>query len=94
MPAPHSTQAFNARWGVRLFLLYSLCYLSFTLINAFFPEWAEWKPAGGVNLAIWWGMGLIGLAFVLAVIYGLLCRSEDEPRPRPPDGSRGGGAVP
>ncbi|MBX3423612.1 MAG: DUF485 domain-containing protein [Pirellulaceae bacterium] len=66
----------NTRLGLRLFLFYGVIYLAFALVNAFAPHWVEWQPAGGVNLAIWWGMGLIGLAFALALVYEQLCRSE------------------
>jgi hypothetical protein len=37
---------------------------------------------GGVNLAIWYGFGLIGGALVLALIYAWLCRepaTKDKP---------------
>lgn len=70
------SQDANARLGLVLFAIYSFFYLAFTLVNAFAPEWAEWQPAAGINLAIWWGFALIGLAFLLAVIYGLACKDE------------------
>ena len=65
----------NARWGLVLFGLYSLVYLSYVLITAFNSQLLADVKLGGVNLAIWFGMGLIGLALVLALFYAWLCRS-------------------
>ena len=69
----------NSRIGLVLFLFYCLLYVGFVLLNAFAPATMERTPIAGVNLAILYGFGLIIAAFVLAVIYGLACRStEDE----------------
>jgi uncharacterized membrane protein (DUF485 family) len=73
----------NARIGLILFGLYLLVYAGYVLINALDPELMEWTPAAGVNLAIWYGMGLIAFAFLLALVYGFVCRQRDEgPAPR------------
>ena len=40
-------------------------------------QWSEWTPWGGINLAVLWGFALIGLAFVLALIYGFVRSGED-----------------
>jgi uncharacterized membrane protein (DUF485 family) len=63
----------NTRLGLRLFVLYGLFYLAFVLVNAFAPTWGEWKVVAGLNLAVTWGFALIVFAFVLALIYGVLC---------------------
>ena len=63
----------NTRLGLRLFLFYALFYLAFVLVNAFAPTVGERPSIGGLNLAVLWGFVLIGLAFVMALIYGLLC---------------------
>jgi uncharacterized membrane protein (DUF485 family) len=60
---------------MRLFLVYSVFYLGFVLVNAFAADWVEWVPFAGLNLAILWGFGLIGLALVLALVYGFLCHA-------------------
>lgn len=70
----------NARVGLWLCALYILLYGGFVLIGAFRPQWMERTPWLGVNLAIWYGFGLIGAAILLAVIYGWACRNEAPPR--------------
>jgi uncharacterized membrane protein (DUF485 family) len=68
------TAARNARYGLWLFAVYLLLYGGFVGVNAFAPQWMETRPLAGINLAILYGMGLILAAFVLALIYGWLCR--------------------
>lgn len=72
-----SSRVRNSRIGLRLFFIYTLCYLGFVLVNAFATDWVEWVPFAGLNLAILWGFGLIVLALVLALVYGFLCRADD-----------------
>jgi len=67
----------NARLGLVLFFIYLAFYASFVLLAAFSPETIERTPAAGVNLAIWYGFALIVAALVLALIYGILCRTND-----------------
>ncbi|WP_417851391.1 DUF485 domain-containing protein [Thalassoglobus sp.] len=69
-------QARNARIGLRLFAVYLLFYSGFVLLNAFSPDTMRATPIEGINLAIIYGFGLIIAAFVLAILYGFLCRSE------------------
>ncbi|TWT85356.1 hypothetical protein Pla123a_01630 [Posidoniimonas polymericola] len=68
----------NARIGLRLFLVYLVFYGGFVLLTAFKPEAMEATPAAGVNLAIWYGFALIIVAFVLAMIYGWMCRGSQD----------------
>jgi uncharacterized membrane protein (DUF485 family) len=71
----------TSRIGLALFWVYVLCYLAFMLLVLFFPEQLSLRPFGGVNLAIAAGMGLIGGALVLAIVYMAACRAV-EGRPR------------
>lgn len=66
----------NTRYGLVLFAVYLVLYGAFVLISAFAPELMERTPLGGVNIAILSGFGLIGAAFVLALLYGWLCRGD------------------
>lgn len=69
-PPPDRTHtiARNARYGIWLFLVYVAFYAGFVILSAFRPG-AMAADVGGVNLAIAYGMGLILLAFVLALVY-------------------------
>ena len=69
-----ATSARNSRMGLRLFLLYLAAYAGYVLLNAFTPAVMERMVVPGVNLAIVYGLTLIVLAFVLALLYGFLCR--------------------
>ncbi len=71
-------QARNTRIGFALFGVYLLLYSGFVLINTFAPEMMEIMPFAGVNLAIILGFGLILTAFVLALIYGFVCRADSD----------------
>ena len=70
-------QSRNARLGIVLFAVYLVFYAGFVLIAAFWPETMEREPWAGVNLAIWYGFGLIVAAFVLAIFYGWACRNQE-----------------
>lgn len=67
---------FNTRLGLILFAFYSLLYLGFVLISALATDLMEITVIAGLNLAIVYGFGLIIAALVLALAYGLLCKSE------------------
>jgi uncharacterized membrane protein (DUF485 family) len=58
----------NARYGLWLFAIYVLFYGGFVALSAFRPDLMGVNFAG-VNLAIVYGLGLIVLAFLLALIY-------------------------
>jgi uncharacterized membrane protein (DUF485 family) len=79
---------FNSRVGLVLFTLYLLLYGGFVYLAAFSPQTLEGTPLAGVNLAIWYGFGLIGSAFVLALVYGFACELKGRgPSPCPlPEG--------
>ena len=74
--SPSAERQFNTRLGLILFVVYLAFYLGFVLINAFAADVMETVVVAGLNLAIVYGFGLIGLALVLALVYGGLCRNE------------------
>lgn len=78
MPEEKSNPAvehYNARLGMTLFLLYLLFYGAFVVINAAWPQWMDLVVWSGLNLAVVYGLGLIVGAFVLALVYALLCKN-------------------
>jgi uncharacterized membrane protein (DUF485 family) len=64
----------NARRGLVLFTIYLTVYAGFVLLSAFGRPVMERIVLGGVNLAVWYGFGLIGGALLLALLYAWLCR--------------------
>jgi uncharacterized membrane protein (DUF485 family) len=70
----------NSRIGLALFAVYLMFYCGFVLVSAFAPESMEVLPLAGVNLAVWYGFGLIILAIALAIVYGWACRAREPGR--------------
>ncbi len=68
----------NSRIGMKLFTIYLLLYGGFVLLNTFSPTTMEATPLEGINVAILYGFALIVVAFVLALLYGLLCTKEGD----------------
>jgi uncharacterized membrane protein (DUF485 family) len=66
----------HSRIGLTLFAIYLVFYSGFVLLAAFAPAVMERTPFAGVNLAIWYGLALIIVAFVLALVYGWARRSD------------------
>jgi hypothetical protein len=61
----------TSRLGLGLFLVYVLLYGGFMGLVLARPDLLALRPAGGMNLALIAGLGLIAAAFLLAVIYML-----------------------
>ena len=79
---PSAVHARNARIGLVLFFVYLAFYAGFVVLAAFSQATMQRTPMAGVNLAVWYGFGLIIAALVLALLYGLLCRTSDPPSSR------------
>ncbi len=76
----HSTAASEAferrksRIGIRMTLLYSLIYAGFVILSVFQPTTMGARAVFGLNLAVAYGLALIIIAFIFALIYNYLCR--------------------
>jgi len=70
-PAPPPRLPVTSRLGLGLFLVYVLLYGGFMGLVLARPDLLALRPAGGMNLALIAGLGLIAAAFLLAVIYML-----------------------
>jgi uncharacterized membrane protein (DUF485 family) len=75
----------NTRLGLVMFAIYLAFYGGFVFLAAFSPETLAKLPFAGVNLAIWYGFGLIAAALVLALIYGWACRGDEAATPTAQD---------
>lgn len=70
-----AVERYNARLGMGLFVIYLLLYGAFVAINAIWPAWMDAAATAGLNVAVVYGLGLIAGAFVIALIYALLCKN-------------------
>lgn len=68
---------YKRRLGVWLFLAYSLVYATFVALNLLVPTSMETRILAGVNADTIFGIGLIVLAVVLALIYNALCLAHE-----------------
>jgi len=68
--------AYKTRIGISMFILYTLTYFGFVVINAVSPALME-KVYFGQTLAVLYGFFLIIFAFVLAIIYNHFCTAAE-----------------
>ena len=83
----------NARLGLVLFFIYLALYGGFVFLPAFAPpETMEWTPpgAGGINIAILYGFGLIIAALLMSLLYGALAADESTQPASAPHASKEG----
>jgi uncharacterized membrane protein (DUF485 family) len=78
--------AHNARVGLVLFFIYCIFYGGFIYLSAFSRETSAAPSWGGVNVAIVYGFALIIGAFVLSIVYMLICRRELDEQPEMTEG--------
>ncbi len=101
--APHvsaAEEAFERRKsgiGIRMTLIYSVIYAGFVVLSVFRPSWMGGRALLGLNLAIAYGLGLILVAIIFALVYNQLCRVPSSGSPRaaqsatgPDTGKQGG----
>lgn len=69
---------FKTKLGLWLFLVYVLVYVGFIWINVASPKTMATIVFAGQNLAVVYGFGLIILAFVMGIIYDVLCTSKED----------------
>ena len=80
-PPPDPPAAAASRLGLCLCAAYVLLYGGFIGLVLLRPDLLSRRPFGGVNLAIAYGMGLIGAAFLMALVY-MLGRRDRPSAPR------------
>ena len=67
---------YKTRLGITMFIVYTLTYFGFVVINAVNPALME-KVYFGQTLAVLYGFFLIIFAFVLAIIYNRFCTAAE-----------------
>ena len=67
---------YKTKLGVRMFIVYTIVYFTFIIINATNPKAME-AVVMGQTAAVIWGFGLITLALIQAVIYNHLCNKAE-----------------
>lgn len=71
---PDAAVGYKTRLGVMMFLIYCVVYAGFVLANVVADGRAmQIIVFAGLNLAVVYGMGLIVLALVQALVYNHLC---------------------
>lgn len=69
----------KSKLGIRFFFIYLLLYSGFVAIGVLNYELLAYEVFRGLNLAIFYGFGLILFAVLLGILYNFLCsRYEDE----------------
>lgn len=68
---------YKSRLGIWMFLFYGLFYAGFVAINLIRPLLMEATVFMGMNLATVYGIGLIVVALIQALIYDYLCRRQE-----------------
>ena len=85
---PDPASGYKTRLGVVMFIIYCVVYAGFVFTNVLTEgEAMQIILFAGLNLAVVYGMGLIVLALVMALIYNHLCTAKE----RESAGQSGGG---
>ena len=69
---------YKANLGVVMFIIYSLIYAGFVLLNVISPVSMEMEVLLDMNLACVYGFSLIVIALIQALIYDFMCRKQEE----------------
>lgn len=64
----------KSKIGIRMTLLYSVVYAGFVILSVFQPTSMGARALFGLNLAVAYGLGLIIIAIVFALVYNRLVR--------------------
>jgi len=79
---PDPSSSYKARVGIWMFLVYAVIYAGFVAVNVVSPLAMERKVLAGLNLATVYGMSLIVVALVLALVYDRLCSTHERANSR------------
>ena len=71
-----NASGYKSRIGISMFIVYTLVYIGFVVINAVKPSLMQMEILGQ-TLAVVYGFGLLFFALFLAVIYNALCNKAE-----------------
>lgn len=71
------SERFKQRFGIFMCLVYAIAYSGFVFISVFNVELMDTVMPFGLNLAVFYGMGLILFALFLAFIYSQVCNASE-----------------
>ncbi len=74
---PDPAAGYKSRLGVNMFFYYLAMYVGFVVINLIDPGLMEATVLFGMNLATVYGMGLIVVALIMALIYDYKCTAKE-----------------
>lgn len=87
---PDPASKYKTRLGVWMFLIYCVLYVGFVMTNVLTEGQAmQIIVFMGLNLAVVYGMALIVIALIMALIYNFLCTNKEREMAALP----GGGEV-
>jgi uncharacterized membrane protein (DUF485 family) len=70
----HKSEQRKSNIGVLMTILYAIIYSGFVVLSVFFPTLMGNESLFGLNLAIAYGLALIIVAIIFAIIYNALVR--------------------
>lgn len=79
---PDKAAKYKERLGLKMLAVYGAFYVSFVAVNVVSPSTMGASVVAGLNLAVLWGLFLIVLAVVLALIYNALCTAREKSHER------------
>lgn len=68
---------YKKRLGLWMLAIYGVIYVFFIVINVAWPKVMGKIVVAGLNLAIVYGFALILIAFVLALVYNIMCTRQE-----------------
>jgi uncharacterized membrane protein (DUF485 family) len=71
-------ERYKRRLGFFLFTVYTLAYFGFVVVSVYNVTLMEKTIVFGLNLAVFYGLGLIIFAIILALIYSFSCNAAEK----------------
>ena len=79
---PDKAAKYKERLGLKMLAVYGAFYVTFVAVNVISPTAMGTTVAAGLNVAIIWGLFLIVLAVIQALLYNWLCTTREKTHER------------